>query len=150
MVHAGYAPYRKKLLEMGVELFEMRPDYRLDRVEERTGMAFSRASLHGKSFTIDDERLFVGSFNWDPRSLNINTEMGVLINSPQLAARVSRSVKEALPEAAYRVVLNESGQLQWLSVDDGERVVFSSEPQASIWRRLAVRFLRMLPIRGQL
>jgi putative cardiolipin synthase len=149
-VHAGYAPYRVDLLEIGVKLFEMRPDYGLDRVVKRTGLAFSRASLHAKGFTIDDEQLFVGSFNWDPRSLDINTEMGILIDSPELAAQVSGSVRELLPSAAYQVVLNEKGRLRWLSMEDGERVVHRREPQASIWRRMGARVLQFLPIRGQL
>jgi putative cardiolipin synthase len=149
-VHAGYAPYRRDLLEIGVELFEMRPDIRLDRARQRTGMAFSHASLHAKGFTIDEKRLFVGSFNWDPRSVNINTEMGILIDSPELAVQVSHSIKGAFPQIAYQVVLNERGRMRWVSYEDGERVVHSVEPQASVWRRMGAMFMRLLPIRNQL
>jgi putative cardiolipin synthase len=149
-VHAGYAPYREELLELGVELFEMRPDYLFDRTTERTGLAFSRASLHAKGFTIDDERLFIGSFNWDPRSVHINTEMGILIDSPELASQVSTAVKAWLPEASYRVTLNDNGGLRWSVLEDGERVEYTREPKASVWRRLGANLLRLLPIRGQL
>jgi putative cardiolipin synthase len=149
-VHAGYAPYRKALLEIGVELFEMRPDYRFDGPARRSEPASSRTSLHGKAFTIDDQQVFIGSFNWDPRSLDINTEMGILIHSPELAADVSGSVKGAFPEVAYQVVLSDRGQLRWVSREGDEVVVFSREPQASIWRRLAANILRLFPIRRQL
>ena len=148
-VHAGYAPYRKDLLEMGVQLYEARRDTRVSGAK-RGGMAFSSASLHAKWFTIDRKQLFVGSFNWDPRSIDINTEMGILIESPELAQQVVDATLEEFPRNSYRVQLNDDGRLRWTSVEDDRSVVYRREPDTNLWQRLTAGFLRLLPIRGQL
>jgi putative cardiolipin synthase len=148
-VHAGYAPYRKDLLEMGVQLYEARRDIRVSGAR-RGGMAFSSASLHAKWFTIDREHLFVGSFNWDPRSIDINTEMGILIESPELAQQIVDATLEKFPRNSYRVQLNDKGRLRWTSVEGDQTVVYKREPDASLWLRFTAGFLRLLPIRGQL
>jgi putative cardiolipin synthase len=148
-VHAGYAAYRKDLLEIGVELYEVRGDQAVSGAA-RGGMAFSRASLHAKGFVIDRRQLFVGSFNWDPRSALINTEMGILVDSPVLAKQVTTSIERGIPERSYRVVLDESGRLRWIGHEEGQEVVLDREPQASLWRRFVAGFLRLLPIERQL
>jgi putative cardiolipin synthase len=147
-VHAGYAPYRKDLLECGVELYEVRPDRRAPGTR-RGGVGMSRSSLHVKGFLLDRRQLFVGSFNWDPRSVGINTEMGVLLDSPVLAERLAESVESRLPQAAYHVVLLD-GEIRWVAQIDGHEVVLDKEPDTTFWQRFTVGFLKLLPIRGQL
>ncbi len=148
-VHAGYAPYRRDLLEAGVEIYEARRDTRV-KGARRGGMAGSRASLHAKWFAIDRSRLFVGSFNWDPRSIGINTEMGILIDSSELATRIVESTLAQFPQNSFRVYLDERGRLRWSSTKGGETTVLTKEPGTSWWQRLSAGFMRLLPIRGQL
>ena len=147
-VHAGYAPYRKDLLECGVKLYEIRPDRRVSGTR-RGGVGMSRSSLHAKSFVVDRHKLFVGSFNWDPRSVGINTEMGVLLDSASLAESVAGNLESKIPQGAYEVVL-EDGEIRWVTHDDGQKVVLDKEPGTTFWQRFSVGFFKLLPIRGQL
>jgi putative cardiolipin synthase len=147
-VHAGYAPYRKALLECGVELYEARGDVRIQGTG-RGGVGMSASSLHAKGFLIDRNRLFVGSFNWDPRSVGINTEMGVLIDSPALANQVAGRIGDTMQQNAYRVELRD-GKIRWIAHEDGQELVLSKEPDTSFWKRFVTGFLKLLPIRGQL
>lgn len=147
-VHAGYAPYREDLLECGVELFEIRPDIHI-RGTKRGGVGMSASSLHAKGFLIDRRQLFVGSFNWDPRSAGINTEMGVLLDSPTLASDVAERLLVGLPQVAYQVILVD-GDLRWVTYEDGQKVVEKKEPETTFWERFTAGFFELLPIRGQL
>jgi putative cardiolipin synthase len=149
VVHSGYAPFRISLLRHGVELFESRSDARMAG-PIRAGAAFSRSSLHAKIFVVDRRRLFVGSFNWDPRSVAINTEMGILVDSPVLARRVAELVMALLPSEAWRVGETGSGRLRWSRTEAGREIVVTREPGAGFWRRLLAVILRWLPIREQL
>lgn len=147
-VHSGYAKYRESLLEGGVRLFELKPSATLDPARVGKGWiggSSSGASLHAKSFAVDGHRLFVGSFNMDPRSAALNTEMGLLIDSPVLAQRLSEALKAREAIDAYAVSLND-GQLRWTTREGGEAAVFEQEPHASLGRRVAVRILSWLPI----
>ena len=148
-VHAGYAPYRGDLLESGVRLFEFRPDHSAHGAR-RAGLGMSRASLHMKFFVVDRRQLFVGSFNWDPRSVHINTEMGILVNSPKLADHLLSLVEKALPTFTYQVVQDDAGHLRWVTEEDGEERVWTREPEAGFWHRFGAWFLRLAPIRSQL
>lgn len=149
IVHSGYAPARRPLLDLGVELYEVRPDAAITGLE-RVGHEASRATLHTKAFMFDRTRLFVGSFNWDPRSFYINTEMGVILDNPGLTSRLVDLVDAALPEQTYRVEINGKGELLWTTLEDGEEVVYSSEPETSCWRRFVTGVMRLLPIKDQL
>ena len=115
-----------------------------------SGVAFSAASLHAKWFAIDRSALFIGSFNWDPRSVDINTEMGVLIESPQLATHMVETTLAAFPDNSYRLSLDERGRMQWSAQVDGETTTTTREPDASLWARFVAGLLRLLPIRSQL
>jgi putative cardiolipin synthase len=148
-VHAGYAPYRRDLLEAGVELYEAHRDTRVAGAK-RGGMGRSSASLHAKWFTIDRSRLFVGSFNWDPRSIGINTEMGILIDSPELATHMVDATLAEFPHTSYRVYLDQRNRLRWSSSADEETIVSKREPGTSFWERFSVSILRLLPIQDQL
>ena len=147
-VHAGYAPYRKDLLGCGVELYEMRPDNRVSGAR-RGGVGMSRSSLHAKGFVVDRRQLFVGSFNWDPRSVGINTEMGVLLDSASLAKSVADFLESKVMRGAYEVVM-EDGEIRWVTHNDGQKVVLDKEPGTTFWQRFTAGFMELLPIRGQL
>lgn len=148
-VHAGYAPARKPLLENGIKLYEVRPDADVSGSEF---MAFSgaTATLHTKAFLVDRKSVFIGSFNFDPRSININTEMGVIIHDEKLATGFTQAVLASLPNETYKVFLNDKGKVRWHGYRDGSDEVFDNEPETSWWDRFKVGIVRILPIRGQL
>lgn len=144
-VHAGYARWRKPLLEGGVRLHEMKrtaPTLEPGSVR-RTGS--SSASLHAKTFAIDRQRVFVGSFNFDPRSARLNTELGFLIESPALATAMAQAFATQVPQRSYTLRLD-GARLQWVEQAGGEARVHEDEPNASWWMRLFVRVLSLLPI----
>lgn len=107
----------------------------------------SDASLHAKAFEIDRERIVIGSFNFDPRSALHNTELGLVIESPAWALRLSRSFDQQIPVNAYRVRIDAHGRLEWTERRaDGSEVLYHREPNASIGRKLLVWLLGLLPI----
>ena len=145
-VHSGYAPYRKPLLQAGVGLFELKPQ------GERDSSLFgsSGASLHTKAFAVDDDTGFVGSFNIDPRSISLNTEMGVLFHDPETAAALDRLFRaKADGRYSYRVLLRD-GSLRWEDAAVQPPAEWTREPDTSWWQRAAVVVLGWLPIESQL
>jgi putative cardiolipin synthase len=152
-VHAGYSRYRRALLAMGVELHELKPIVSAgSRRKRRIVFGSARASLHAKTYVFDRKRIVIGSMNLDPRSMYLNTELGLMIESEKLAAEVAESFDElADTDYSYRVELaGEGGGLRWSGEENGEIRIFHHDPQASIWRRLAVRILDLFPIERQL
>ncbi|HEY7238522.1 MAG TPA: phospholipase D family protein [Burkholderiales bacterium] len=142
-VHAGYAKYRKELLRAGVHLYELKPFAdKTGGKEDNHGAGSSDASLHAKTFALDGERIFVGSFNFDPRSARLNTEMGIVVESPVLASRLSQALGRDMADIAYEVRLSPQGSLEWV---EHERH-YTSEPGAGLLRRLWIGFLSILPI----
>jgi putative cardiolipin synthase len=154
IAHAGYSKYRARLLKGGVELFEMRRRGAPDTEERAEQRAFgsANASLHAKSFVIDRERVFIGSLNLDPRSVVLNTEIGVLIDSPELAQSVARSIDTLLtPAWSYRLTISPTGNIAWTCEDaSGTEVRFNDDPETSLWDRLKNALLRLLPIEDQI
>jgi cardiolipin synthase C len=152
-VHSKYQFYRKPLLQAGVELYEMKPssgaldERRPDSFREPTGSG--TAGLHAKTFAFDRRIGFIGSYNLDPRSSKLNTEMGVLFDCPTLARRLSQTTGRDLARNAYRVELVGS-RLVWVTHENGKEVRFDSEPGAGLWKRFKVRILSWLPIEGLL
>ena len=142
-VHAVYARYRKPLLKQGVELYELRPH--VDSTDTSTTL-----TLHSKIAVVDREKLFVGSFNLDPRSLYLNTEMGLAVDSTELAGEMSRSILDSLPEIAYKLELSPKGRLQWLLRTGSGDEVITTEPKTTWWRRFKTRLMSFLPIEGQM
>jgi putative cardiolipin synthase len=146
-VHAGYARRRVDLLRAGVQLYELKPDAGAGTRRAREwNLGSSAASLHGKTFAVDRERAFVGSFNIDPRSVRLNTEMGLLIESPALARAIAEGLDRRLGPDAYALRLADDGSLEWVEQTPRGTVVHREEPQAGLWRRLLVRVLSWLPI----
>ena len=117
-VHSGYQKYRDDLLENGVEMYEVRPDSRMEHLRW-SGLPFkSRAGLHAKAMVVDRRYVVVGSYNLDPRSADINTELALLVDSPAFAEMIAEFFDEGVkPENSYRVTLEE-GTAQ---VDDQRR-----------------------------
>jgi len=149
-VHAGYAPVRRPLLEHGVELYEVRPDAYFEG-QDLIAASGAKSTLHTKAFILDREEVFIGSFNFDPRSAYINTELGVIIHSPVMAQAFADRVRAALPERTWQVFLDERGRTRWRGYDEaGEEYVLRTEPETSCWDRFVVGCVRLLPIRSQL
>ncbi|MEI7446211.1 MAG: phospholipase D-like domain-containing protein, partial [Burkholderiales bacterium] len=140
---AGYANYRPALLEAGVVLHELKPSGPgrdgPRRIRDTLGGS-SRAALHEKSFVIDRHTVFVGSLNLDPRSVRVNTEVGVLVRSEALASDIgSIFERNASAASAWRVV-RVDGRLAWEDRDEtGVVRRVDTEPGASAWRRFLQR-----------
>jgi putative cardiolipin synthase len=163
-VHAGYAKRRAPLVQAGVKLYELKKS--AVPPIDRSAFALSRprvlpgsrrpgsargvshgASLHAKTFAVDRERLFVGSFNFDPRSAALNTEMGLVMRSPRLATGLAQLFDEAIPAASYRVEFGPGRRLEWHErAPDGTETVHATEPGTTRLQRFAVGALKLLPI----
>lgn len=148
VAHAGYVKYRKDLLAAGVSLFELRNPQREGDLNLRVVGPFgsSGSSLHAKTFAIDGERIFVGSFNFDPRSINLNTELGVIIESRRLARQVADAFENSIPLQAYELELSEDGRVSWIERSDEGVRIHRWEPGTDPVQRLGVRLLSILPI----
>lgn len=169
IVHAGYAGRRKALLRAGVRLFEMRksdggadrPGYGLSGSGSGSGLGSgsangvggpgsvirsSASTLHAKTFAIDRRRMFVGSFNFDPRSVHLNTELGFIIDSPTLAGVLPERFATTIPRRAYEVRLTDAGNLVWIERDRDRIVRHTVEPGTTRVQRLTIAVLSMLPI----
>jgi len=149
IVHSGYMGSRKALLKMGVDLWEIKVTAEITGVD-RGGSGAALATLHSKAFIVDRQHLFVGSFNWDPRSVDINTELGVVIDSADMAGNSADIIWGGMNTRAYQVILNEDGNLRWLDHAGAEPFILDKEPDTSWWRRTKAQMGRILPIRGQL
>lgn len=179
LAQIGYMRYRRDLLRMGVELYEIKPtlvqlQHDQDRRQfggdfRRLCSAFirgggslirrgasriqiggsslqsggsSRGALHAKTFVLDRHTVFVGSFNFDPRSMKLDTQNGVVIHSPELAEQAAcLFVKGISPNRTYRVTLLGDDDLVWVTEDDGREVRYYREPLSRFWPRLAQRCL---------
>jgi putative cardiolipin synthase len=142
-VHSAYARYRKAVLEAGAKLYETRAN----AVTMLTGNGDGpdMLTLHTKAFFIDGEQLFIGSMNLDPRSIEINAEMGLLIDSEPMLERLAASTKELLPNIAYEVRINKKGQLEWHGRIDNQSVIETKEPLTSRWRRFKAWCMKIVP-----
>jgi len=154
-VHSGYSRYRRALLEGGVQLYELRPAVGKNQRETTPGRS-SGVSLHAKAIVVDRQLVFIGSMNMDERSKLLNTEMGIIVDSPPLADAVTQFFTTAtLPTNAYHVVLvgkgsPYAGKMQWQASDNGKPVVYSHDPGTTVGQRLKVKLFKLLPIEGLL
>jgi putative cardiolipin synthase len=148
-VHSKYQRYRKPLLEAGVELYEIKPA--AGALHERRAGNFRGPSgsgstgLHAKTFAFDRRIGFIGSYNLDPRSSKLNTEMGVLFNCPALARRLPETTERDLDRNAYRVELD-GQRLIWVTREGDKEVRYHSEPETVLWKRIKVQVISWLPI----
>jgi putative cardiolipin synthase len=150
-VHAGYSRYRKQLLRSGVQMYELR-QFGATPANKNRDFGSANSSLHAKTFIVDRQRIYIGSLNIDPRSVVLNTEIGVLIDSPELAESVATSLTALMrPAWSYRVTLSPTGKLQWMCEDaDGNELHFTTEPETSWWDRFMSDLSGLLPIEDQI
>nr|WP_083654844.1 phospholipase D family protein [Burkholderia sp. SRS-W-2-2016] len=161
-VQAGYSPFRVPLLKAGVELYEFKPN----QESPRAGVmgSHSRASLHAKTYVIDQQILVIGSMNLDPRSANLNTELALVIHSPELAQQVAQIFGRAIePGQSYRVTLADANQLAylrsigaplsplvWTDVENGQKRTYIFDPQAGFYRNALTGLFSLLPVNSEL
>lgn len=146
-VHAGYAKWRHDLLKAGVSLYELRRSWGAELPDTgRASFGSSASSLHAKTIGVDGRSVFVGSFNMDRRSIDLNTEMGFVIDSPALAQQLDQTLDESIPGTAYEVRMEANGKLYWLQRSGDKTVRYDEEPGTSVWKRAGVRILSFLPI----
>lgn len=154
--HEGYADHRRALLAGGVQLFELKPVVGIKQSATELGTS-SGLSLHAKSFVVDRRYVFVGSMNMDQRSKLLNTEMGLIVDSPPLAEAVRQFFVTATdPENSYQVLLGSQGSdkggngsssgMHWQTTENGKSVDYPVEPAASFGKRVKVMLMRLLPI----
>ena len=151
LVHAGYMRYRKDLLRKGVELYEFKPVPVATPMKRRaTGFGSSgSSSLHAKVFGIDRQEVFVGSFNLDPRSVSLNTEMGVWFKNAQLGRQLGETFDSSIAEVAYRLSL-QGNALRWHAMEDGAAVIYEHEPETSWLQRAKTWFLSLVVVESML
>jgi len=148
--HAGYANTREKLLKAGAELYELRPDTNMER-HWSVLSGKSRAAMHNKFIVFDRESVFIGSFNLDPRSSTLNTEIGVMIDSAEIASQAAKIMDEGVsPGSAFHVTLDNNDRLVWTDETNGEKVQYDTDPETNVWDRLLLDVVGMLPIEDQL
>lgn len=148
LVHAGYAGYRRDLLNAGVHLYELklRGGVTPESEHQLKPLGLSGASLHAKTFAIDGSRVFIGSFNFDPRSAMLNCEMGFLIDSPAMASRVSAGFDGPLSRVSYRPELSADGRMVWQEETESGRVAWQQEPGTSWIKQVALAVVGVLPV----
>jgi len=156
--HSGYMRFRVPLLQEGVELYEVRSLLGNARGSGQTTRVsrYGNYALHAKLYVFDRQRLFIGSMNFDQRSKRLNTEVGLIIDSPELAQQTAaRFDAMAQPEDSYVLALRPHSagsrpRLMWQTEEDGQLVEYTQEPARSDWQRLDVRLLSLLPLAGEL
>ncbi len=155
--YSGYIHYRVGLLQEGVELYEVRALLGNTRGSGQT-KAISRHGnygLHAKLFVFDRKVAFVGSMNFDQRSKHLNTEIGLLISSPELSNEIAARFESLTQlDNAYTVTLEEGTagkpQLMWKTREDGKVVEYRKDPARDEWQRLKVKFLSVMPLDKEL
>lgn len=148
--HAGYANTREDLLAAGADLYELRPDSDMKR-QWSLAAGKSRAALHAKALVFDRQTVFLGSFNFDPRSRFINTEIGIVIDSPELAGQVAAFMDEGVtPGNAFHVTLDDAGDLVWTARNGDAEIRFDADPETTLWDRFLLDLVGLLPIDEQL
>jgi putative cardiolipin synthase len=158
LAYAGYVHSRRALLQQGVQLYEVRAQLGSTRGSGQTARIsrFGTYGLHGKLMVFDRQRIFIGSMNFDERSRHLNTEIGLIIDSADLAeVTATRFNGMAQPQNAYQpsIVTGASaraGHLQWRTQENGVPVIYQTEPAPNLWRRLLVSLLAWLPVRREL
>ncbi len=157
LVHAFYAKYRHDLLKNDVQLYEFlsAPEFahlnkNTDEISKKSEVSLkglSRSSLHAKLMALDEKQVFVGSFNFDPRSVKYNSEIGVILNSPSLARAVHQTMDQNLSKYAYKLVLDANDKINWkVKHSNGEVQTFHKEPKIKWWQKAGLKVISWLPI----
>ncbi|WP_390590982.1 phospholipase D family protein [Simiduia litorea] len=146
-VHAGYSRYRKVLLEAGVALYEIKA---VQGKADKRWLGSSKSSLHAKTYVVDERTTFVGSMNLDPRSIDINTETGVIFHDVALAKYLLQQIETGPDGRYWRLGLNQ-GKVAWYESDNlGSEPDFTTEPQSGFFSRVWIKFIGLFPIESQL
>jgi putative cardiolipin synthase len=154
IVHSRYQTFRVPMLENDVELYEVRPVLGQPVVggHELKSPSSGQYALHAKVFVFDRQRIFIGSMNLDPRSLRVNTEVGLIIESSELAGQVAdRFAEIAQPANSYVLAVDgpDGGGIRglvWRTMENGKPTEYHQEPAAAFARRLQVEALSLLPL----
>ncbi|MFC4360816.1 phospholipase D family protein [Simiduia curdlanivorans] len=146
-VHAGYSRYRQALLEAGVVLYEIKA---VQGKTDKHWLGSSKSSLHAKTYIVDEHTTFVGSMNLDPRSIEINTETGVIFHDTKLAKHLLEQINSG-PDGRYWQLRLHKGRVAWFESDNfGREPDFTTEPQTSFLNRVWITFIGLFPIESQL
>lgn len=154
IVHAFYSKYRQALLESGVKLYELKsiiPRKKPTWYEKLTGRVIpakgkSNSSLHAKFFDIEG-KVFIGSFNFDPRSAHINTEVGLVVESEELQQNITDDLDKFLPLTCYELSLDQQGNVIWTEyLENGETIKYTHDPKTTKFQRFVMKFMARLPI----
>ena len=141
-VNSHYGPWRKPIIDAGIELYELRPDAAIKAQTDTPPIVSGFIGLHSKASVVDRTSVYIGSFNLDPRARDFNTEMGVLIDSPEIAEELAQLAEELmLPENSWQVKLNDEGKLIWQSGQD----IRTRQPAQSFWQRVMDAFFKLFP-----
>lgn len=158
LVHAFYQKYRYDLLKSGVQLYEFKPYIERDTrtwYEIATGNVIpakvkNKSSLHAKFINVD-EKVFIGSFNFDPRSVNLNTEVGLVVESAQLQKQISNVLDQTLHKVAYELKLDANDQITWLEhQNNGQVIEYNRDPKTTRFQRFTMHTVSYLPIEGMM
>lgn len=147
----GYKRYRDDLLKNGIDLYELKrlgSQPTRQRVFATTAPPF--ASLHAKVYIIDRKDIVIGSFNFDPRSIERNTEMALVIHNPRLAAQLVQMFAESTSLKNSYHLVEDNGRLAWITEEKNKKVKYHTDPEASIWRRMQAFLMSLLPIENKL
>lgn len=155
IVHAFYKKYRQELLKNGVELYEFKPYLQRDQktwYETLTGNLIpakgkNASSLHAKFFDVDD-KIFIGSFNFDPRSVILNTEVGLVVESSAFQQDISKKLDQYLPKIAYKLQLDSQGNLIWIEQTTNGELIHRHEPYSKDSQRLMLNLVSATPFEG--
>lgn len=150
-VHAGYSRYRKALLALGISLYEIKPKttVNIDRGGSPSYFGSFKTALHAKSIVFDKTHIFIGSFNFDPRSAYENTEVGTILTAKPLAQKMVSSIEQNINSLAFKVSLDDD-QVIWTEAKDGQEIIHDTEPYTTWLQRLGVSLMKLLPIESQL
>ena len=159
LVHAFYSKYREALLKDGVHLYEFLPALgqnalgtytkKLSKEAKISLKGLSRSSLHAKMMAMDDQ-VFIGSFNLDPRSSHLNTEIGVLLDSPTLAQSIHDTMNHNIDHYSYELSLTPEQKIAWTRQNNGKTKIYVHEPGMSWWQKSGLTFISWLPLEGMM
>ena len=149
--YAGFSKYEKDFITAGIEIFEFKPDISKFVLGNGAPQGSGTGGLHAKVVVFDRKTVFIGTFNLDPRSAKLNTEIGIVVHNPVLAERVADLIEKLMePENSWRMDIDEGGTLVWRDGTLAESVSHTGAPEAGAWRRFQAFLLSLLPIDDQL
>jgi putative cardiolipin synthase len=147
----SYRKQRKRMLEGGAQVYEMRPDAKVEREQftaEELAEHQTSSGLHAKTMVFDRKVVFVGSFNLDPRSVDLNTEMGLMVESEALAEAVAESIENDIAAGnSWKVILKDDGKVAWVTIENGVVTEeFDTEPMTTAARRAEADAMALVPL----